>query len=56
MFDDKTLAAIASALPEGLPELAAVRGVGAVKLEQYGDEVLELTEVAKRGEPPRDVD
>jgi DNA helicase II / ATP-dependent DNA helicase PcrA len=42
VFDDKTLAAIATALPQNLTELAAVRGVGAVKLEQYGDEVLEL--------------
>jgi DNA helicase-2/ATP-dependent DNA helicase PcrA len=43
VFDDKTLAAIASALPGDLAELAAVRGVGPAKLEQYGDEVLELT-------------
>ncbi len=48
VFDDKTLAAIASALPEGLPELATVRGVGAVKLEQYGDDILELTALAQR--------
>ena len=51
VFDDKTLAAIATALPDGLPELAAVRGVGAVKLEQYGDEILELTAAARRPSP-----
>ena len=48
MFDDKTLAAIATALPDDFGELAAVRGVGAAKLEQYGDDVLELTAAARR--------
>jgi DNA helicase-2/ATP-dependent DNA helicase PcrA len=40
VFDDKTLAAISRALPDTLEQLAAVRGVGPAKLEQYGDEVL----------------
>lgn len=40
VFDDKTLAAIASALPADLNELARVKGVGPSKLEQYGDDVL----------------
>ena len=40
VFDDKTLAAIATALPASLDELARVRGVGPAKLEQYGDSVL----------------
>jgi DNA helicase-2/ATP-dependent DNA helicase PcrA len=48
VFDDKTLAAIATALPDDLPSLSTVRGVGAVKLEQYGDEVLELSAAARR--------
>jgi hypothetical protein len=48
VFDDKTLAAIATVLPDDLAQLAAVRGVGAVKLEQYGDDVLELTAAARR--------
>ena len=43
VFDDKTLAAIASALPGDLADLAQVKGVGPAKLEQYGDEVLALT-------------
>ena len=51
MFDDKTLAAIATALPDDLIQLAAVRGVGAVKLEQYGDDILELTAAARREVP-----
>ncbi len=42
VFDDKTLAAIASALPGDLDQLARVKGVGPSKLEQYGDEVLAL--------------
>jgi len=40
VFDDKTLAAIATALPSELAELARVKGVGPAKLEQYGDDVL----------------
>jgi superfamily II DNA helicase RecQ len=40
VFDDKTLAAIAQHLPASLDELARVKGVGPVKLEQYGDTVL----------------
>ena len=43
VFDDKTLAAIAAALPDDLAQLAAVRGIGPAKLEQYGDDLLELT-------------
>jgi DNA helicase-2/ATP-dependent DNA helicase PcrA len=42
VFDDKTLAAIASALPIDLDQLARVKGVGPAKLEQYGDDVLML--------------
>ena len=47
VFDDKTLAAIATALPNDLAELAAVKGVGPAKLEQYGDDVLELSAAAR---------
>jgi DNA helicase II / ATP-dependent DNA helicase PcrA len=46
VFDDKTLVAIASAAPTALAELAAVRGVGPAKLEQYGDDVLGLVDEA----------
>jgi DNA helicase-2/ATP-dependent DNA helicase PcrA len=42
VFDDKTLAAIATALPADLAALAQVKGVGPAKLEQYGDDVLDL--------------
>ena len=42
VFDDKTLAAIATALPGDLDQLARVKGVGPAKLEQYGDDVLTL--------------
>lgn len=40
VFDDKTLAGIADALPADLADLAQVKGVGPAKLEQYGDDVL----------------
>ena len=42
VFDDKTLAAIATSLPGSLEQLAEVKGVGPAKLEQYGDDVLTL--------------
>lgn len=40
VFDDKTIAAIATSLPASLEDLALVRGVGPAKLEQYGSDVL----------------
>ena len=46
VFDDKTLAAIASTLPSDLGELAGVKGVGPAKLELYGDDVLTIVETA----------
>ncbi len=47
VFDDKTLVAIASALPDDLAALARVKGVGPAKLEQYGDDVLALVATAR---------
>lgn len=46
VFDDKTLAAIAAALPADAAELARVRGVGPAKLDQYGDDVLAVIATA----------
>jgi ATP-dependent DNA helicase RecQ len=40
IFHDATLAAIAQQAPGSLEALAQVSGVGAAKLEKYGDEVL----------------
>jgi superfamily II DNA helicase RecQ len=42
VFDNKTLDAIARTRPQSLPELAALPGVGPVKLERYGSEVLQV--------------
>ncbi|MEJ7799559.1 MAG: HRDC domain-containing protein, partial [Ilumatobacter sp.] len=47
VFDDKTLAGIASAMPSDLADLARVKGVGPAKLEQYGDDVLDLVASAR---------
>jgi len=41
IFHDSTLRAIAEAAPDDLDELARVPGIGATKLERYGDAVLE---------------
>jgi ATP-dependent DNA helicase RecQ len=40
IFHDATLAAIAAAHPESHAELAGISGIGAKKLERYGDEIL----------------
>jgi ATP-dependent DNA helicase RecQ len=42
IFHDQTLRAIAASAPATLDELGAIGGVGAVKLERYGAELLEL--------------
>jgi DNA helicase-2/ATP-dependent DNA helicase PcrA len=42
VFTDATLTAIAEARPSSRARLAALPGVGAVKLDRYGDAVLEL--------------
>lgn len=40
IFHDSVLKAIAARQPTNLAELSSVKGVGAVKLENYGDEIL----------------
>lgn len=40
IFDDKTLAEIARRLPHTKSELAAVPGIGPLRLDGYGDEIL----------------
>ena len=40
VFTDATLTALAEAQPTGLPAVAAVSGVGAMKLDRYGASVL----------------
>jgi DNA helicase-2/ATP-dependent DNA helicase PcrA len=46
VFDDKTLAALATALATDTGGLAVVKGIGPAKLEQYGDDLIELANVA----------
>jgi ATP-dependent DNA helicase RecQ len=41
IFHDSTLREIAARKPQGLSELAEVQGVGAVKLERYGQAMLD---------------
>jgi ATP-dependent DNA helicase RecQ len=41
IFHDATLAELARSAPESLGELAEVPGIGASKLERYGEEILE---------------
>ena len=49
VFDDKTLRAIAATLPSSERELLAISGVGPVKLEAYGDELLMITQELRDG-------
>ena len=41
VFHDSTLRAIAISVPTSLDELSGISGIGAAKLERYGDGVLE---------------
>jgi ATP-dependent DNA helicase RecQ len=43
IFHDATLAEIANRVPQSLDELGGITGIGAKKLERYGDELLALT-------------
>jgi ATP-dependent DNA helicase RecQ len=40
IFHDATLAAIAARAPQTLDELQGISGIGAAKLEKYGEQVL----------------
>jgi DNA helicase-2/ATP-dependent DNA helicase PcrA len=42
VFHDRTLARIAERMPSDREELIAIPGIGARKLERYGDEILEV--------------
>ena len=42
VFSDKTLRALALAMPETEDELLAVKGIGPAKAESYGDAVLAI--------------
>ena len=46
IFHDATLAAIAARAPQSLTELAGISGLGASKLERYGEEVLRVSGAA----------
>ena len=42
IFHDATLAAIAERVPQTLDDLQGISGIGAKKLEAYGEEVLRV--------------
>jgi ATP-dependent DNA helicase RecQ len=44
IFHDATLAAIAARAPQSLRDLQGISGIGASKLEKYGEEVLRVVE------------
>jgi ATP-dependent DNA helicase RecQ len=46
IFHDATLAAIAALAPQSVDDLHGVSGIGARKLEAYGDEVLRVVRSA----------
>jgi DNA helicase-2/ATP-dependent DNA helicase PcrA len=49
IFDDKTLTALAAALPTSESGLAAIPGIGPVKLETYGPDLMVMFEDLRRG-------
>jgi DNA helicase-2/ATP-dependent DNA helicase PcrA len=52
IFDDKTLNALAAALPTSESGLAATPGIGPVKLEAYGPELIAMFEELRSGVEP----
>lgn len=44
VFTDATLMALAEAMPESLEEMLSVSGIGPVKVQNFGEEVLEVLE------------
>jgi ATP-dependent DNA helicase RecQ len=50
IFHDSTLREIAASKPRDLHELGRVQGVGAVKLERYGQAMLEALAAADAAE------
>jgi hypothetical protein len=52
IFDDKTLNALAAALPTSESGLAATPGIGPVKLEAYGPELTAMFEELRSGVEP----
>ncbi len=49
VLNDKELAGIASELPRTLPDLARCRGIGPLRLEKWGDEILAVLESVTTG-------
>jgi DNA helicase-2/ATP-dependent DNA helicase PcrA len=48
VLSDADLEGIAARRPTTLKELARCRGIGPLKLEKYGDEILAVTEVVRQ--------
>jgi superfamily II DNA helicase RecQ len=49
VFDDKTLWLVAAILPTHEAGLLAITGIGQVKLESYGDELISMAEELRTG-------
>lgn len=49
IFDDKTLRAVAAVLPVSERGLLGIGGIGAVKLEAYGTDLLAIVDVVRAG-------
>jgi superfamily II DNA helicase RecQ len=49
VFDDKTLRQVAAVLPVDEAGLLSISGIGPVKLETYGDELLAISEELRTG-------
>ena len=59
VFDDRTLDELAATLPTSATELLSVRGIGPVKLDAYGDEILAIAgelRAAATASPESDTD
>jgi ATP-dependent DNA helicase RecQ len=52
IFDNKTLRGIARSRPTTIDQLSEVKGVGAAKLETYGEAVLRRVSEGPQGDAP----
>jgi ATP-dependent DNA helicase RecQ len=53
VFHDSTLHEVATALPASLDQLRNISGIGATKLERYGEALLEIVRAARADSPAR---
>jgi ATP-dependent DNA helicase RecQ len=55
IFNDKTLNELAAVIPHNTIELLAINGIGAAKMEKYGNQILEITSKYENGTDQKNI-